>query len=123
MSTRSAWCRWFGIGVLLVGVAAPVWADEGSPSYMQGALRKLGRGAINVVSCPFELIRTPELVGRKDGYPAVLTVGILQGAWNGIVRGVVGATEVVTFFVEFPKQDFAPIVQPEFVYAHGDWTE
>ena len=123
MSTRSAWCRWFGIGALLVGVAAPVWADDGSPTYMQGALRKLGRGATNVVSCPAELIRTPELVGRKDGYPAALSVGILQGAWNGIVRGVVGATEVVTFFVEFPKQDFAPIVQPEFIYAHGDWAE
>ena len=123
MSTRSAWCRWIGIGALLVGMAAPVWADEGSPSYMQGALRKLGRGIVNVASCPAELIRTPELVGRKDGYLAALTVGILQGAWNGIVRGVVGATEVVTFFVEFPKQDFAPIVRPEFVYAHGDWAK
>ena len=86
-------------------------------------MRKLGRGAVNVVSCPVELIRTPELVGRKDGYPAALTVGIFQGAWNGVARGVVGATEVVTFFVEFPKRDFAPIVQPEFIYAHGDWNE
>jgi putative exosortase-associated protein (TIGR04073 family) len=111
------------MGALLAGMAAPVWADEGSPTYMQGALRKLGRGAANAVSCPLELIRTPELVGRKDGYPAALTVGILQGAWNGVVRGVVGVTEVVTFFVEFPKQDFAPIVQPEFIYAHGNWAE
>ena len=112
MSTRSAWCRWFGIGALLVGMAAPAWANEGSPSYMQGALRKLGRGAANVVSFPLELIRTPELVGQKDGYPAALSVGLLQGVWNGIVRGVSGVTDIVTCFVEFPKQDFAPIVQP-----------
>ena len=123
MSTRSAWCRWVGMAVLLVGMAAPAFADDGSPSYMSRAMRKLGRGAVNVVSCPAELIRTPELVGRKDGYPAALSIGILQGVWNGIVRGVAGVTEVATFFVEFPKQDFAPILQPEFVYAHGDWAE
>jgi putative exosortase-associated protein (TIGR04073 family) len=104
-------------------MAAPVAADEGSPSYMHGALRKLGRGVANAVSCPAELIRTPELTGRKEGYPAALSIGILHGAWNGIVRGVVGLTEVATFFVKFPKGDFDPILQPEFVYAHGDWAE
>ena len=123
MSRRSAWYGGLGMMVFLVGMAAPVFADESAPSYMSGALRKLGRGAVNVVSCPAELIRTPELVGRKDGYPAALSVGILQGLWNGIVRGVVGIVDVGTFFVEFPKQDFAPILQPEFIYAHGNWAE
>ena len=122
MGTRSAWCRLLGVVAVLVGMAGPVFAEEGS-SYMQGALRKLGRGIVNVASCPAELIRTPELVGRKDGYLSALTVGILQGAWNGVVRGVAGVTEAATFFVEFPKRDFAPIVQPEFLYAHGDWAE
>ena len=123
MSTRSAWCWGLGITVVLVGLAVPAFADEGSPSYMNGAMRKLGRGLANVVSCPAELIRTPELVGRKDGYPAALSVGILQGLWNGVVRGVVGIVEVGTFFVKWPAKDFAPILQPEFVYAHGDWAE
>ena len=123
MSTRSAWCWGFGMTVILVGMAAPAFADEGSPSYMSGALRKLGRGLTNVVSCPFELIRTPELVGRKDGYPSALSVGILQGLWNGVVRGVLGIAEVGTFFVEWPAKDFAPILQPEFLYAHGDWVD
>src|SRR3989338_3793198 len=124
MGTRSVrWCHVLGVTVLLGVMAAPAFADETPTPYMTGALRKLGRGIVNVASCPAELILTPELVGRKDGYLAALTVGILQGAWNGIVRGVVGATEVVTFFVEFPKQDFAPIVKPEFLYAHGDWVE
>ena len=123
MSTRSAWCWGLGMTVVLVGMAAPAFADDGSPSYMNGALRKLGRGLANVVSCPAELIRTPELVGRKEGYPAALSVGILQGLWNGVVRGVVGIAEVGTFLVEWPVKDFAPILQPEFLYAHGDWVE
>jgi len=123
MSTRSAWWRWLSMTVLCIGMAAPALAEEGSPSYMSGALRKLGRGAANVVSCPAELIRTPELTGRKEGYPAALSVGILHGAWNAVVRGVVGLVEVGTFFVKFPKEDFGPLLQPEYVYAHGDWAE
>ena len=123
MGTRSAWCRLLGVTAILVGMAVPAFANETSPSYMMGALRKLGRGVANVVSCPFEPIRTPELVGRKDGYPAALSVGILHGAWQTIVRGVAGVIEVGTFFVEFPKKHFDPIIQPEFVYAHGDWVE
>jgi putative exosortase-associated protein (TIGR04073 family) len=111
-----------GVAAILVGMAAPAFANESSPSYMAGALRKLGRGVANVLTCPGELIRTPELVGRKDGYPAALTVGIFQGVWRTVLRGVVGVIEVGTFFVEIPK-DFAPILQPEFVYAHGDWVE
>ena len=122
MGTRSAWCRLLVVTGILVGMAAPVFANEPSPSYIMGALRKLGRGVANVVSCPFELIRTPELVGRKDGYPAALTVGILQGVWRTVLRGVVGVVEAGTFFVAIPK-DFAPILRPEFIYAHGEWVE
>ena len=122
MGTRSTWYRLLGVTALLVGIATPVFANETSPSYTTGALRKLGRGVANVVSCPFELIRTPELVGRREGYPAALTVGIFQGVWQTLVRGVVGVFEAGTFFVAIPK-DFAPILQPEFIYAHGDWVE
>ena len=122
MGTRSAWCRLLGVTAILVGMAVPAFANETSPSYMTGALRKLGRGVANVVSCPFELLRTPEMVGRKDGYPAALTVGIFQGVWRALERGVVGVVETGTFFVAIPK-DFAPILQPEFIYAHGDWVE
>ncbi len=112
-----------GIAVLVLGMAAPLWAAEkSSPSYMEGALHKLGRGVANIVSCPAELIRTPELVGRKEGYVSALSTGLLLGAWQTIVRGLAGVVETVTFFVEIPK-GFKPILQPEFVYADGDWLE
>ena len=123
MGTYSVWCRVLGVAVLVLGgMATPVFANEAPPSYMNGALRKLGRGVANVVSCPVELIRTPELLGRRAGYVAALTVGIVQGAWQTIVRGVIVVLEVGTFFVEIPE-NFDPILKPEFVYAHGDWAE
>lgn len=114
--------RWMGIVAgLALGMSASsvVFADEPGQS---GMLRKLGRGIANIATCPAELLRTPELVGRRDGYLAGLTVGILQGAWRTIVRGVSGVYEVATFYAEIPK-GYEPLVKPEFVWAHGNWAE
>ena len=119
-------CRGFllsGVVVLILGMTTPLLAAEkSSPSYAEGAVHKLGRGVANIVTCPAELIRTPELVGRSEGTVSALSAGLLLGAWRTIVRGVAGIVETVTFFVEVPK-DFRPILQPEFVYMHGDWAE
>lgn len=118
-----------GIGVMAAAVimlgigAGVVSADETAKggSRADGMLRKLGRGITNIVTCPGELIRTPELVGRKDGYLAAWSVGLLQGAWRTVLRGVTGVFEVVTFLVEIPE-DYGPLMKPEFVFAHGEWT-
>jgi putative exosortase-associated protein (TIGR04073 family) len=109
---------------LLLAVAAPSAgaATEARTPYIDGMLRKLGRGVTNIVTCPAELLRQPELVGRRDGYLAAMSVGLLQGAWRTLQRGVVGAFEVVTFPVEVPK-DFAPLMRPEYVFGHGNWME
>ena len=93
-----------------------------SSTYMEGATRKLGRGIANVVTSPLELIRTPELVGRRDGYIGGLTVGIAQGAWHAVARFATGAYDAVTFLLPVPR-DFDPVLYPEFVWKHGAWAE
>lgn len=105
--------------------AAPAFAagtSDGEPSYMDGALSKLGRGIANIATGPLELVRTPELVTQRDGTLAGVTVGVCQGLWRGVLRELAGAFEVVTFFVEVPK-DFKPLMSPEFVWQHGNWVE
>ena len=121
--------RSHGIGRLVLatmvvglGMAAAASAEEGQSSRIDGALHKLGRGIANIATCPAELIRTPELVGQKDGYLAAMTAGIAQGAWRTVLRGVTGIFEVATFYAEIPK-DYAPLMKPEYVFAHGDWVE
>lgn len=114
--------------VAVAGVSPRAMAGETGtdtsccPSRADAVWRKLGRGIANMATCPLELMRVPTLVGRQDGYLAAMSVGLLQGAWQGIVRGVAGIVEVGTFFVEVPK-NYAPLVTPEFVWRHGSWAE
>lgn len=111
------------VGMMVWGLATPVVAEEGSSTYGERVGRKLGRGAANVLTFPLELIRTPELVGRRDGYVSGSTVGLAQGVWHAVWRGVVGLTEVVTFLIPLPDKNFGPLLRPEFVWAHGNWAE
>lgn len=107
--------------VLACGIAGPAPSAEGS-SYTDGMLRKLGRGIANVATCPAELIRTPTLLNHREGYLSAMTVGVVQGAWRTVLRGVVGVFEIATFYAEVPK-DFRPLMMPEFVHADGNWVE
>ena len=122
MKMRSAVIISLGMAVLTLGLSTAGMAEEESTAVVQGRMRKLGRGIANVATAPAELIRTPELVGRRDGALSAVTVGVLQGAWRTVLRAVAGAYEVATFFVEAPP-GFEPIIKPEFVWQHGSWTE
>lgn len=121
MARRKMWSGLLCGAVMAVWMTTPAMADE-KLSYANGAIRKLGRGLANMATCPAELIRMPTLVGRQDGNIAALSVGLLQGIWRTALRGIAGAYEATTFIVPLPR-DFKPVLTPEFVYAHGDWTE
>ena len=122
MGTRDQHVGTMAVALLMLSMATQVWAAEASPTHGSGARRKLGRGIANIATCPLELIRTPALVGRQDGFIAASTVGLVQGVWRTLQRAGVGIFEVVTFYSGIPN-DFQPIIQPEFVWAHGNWAE
>lgn len=120
---RKAW--WMGVVIVCCAIQAlPAMAAEGEPpqTYARGFTRKLGRGIANIFTAPLELIRVPTLVAHKEGGVAGLSVGIVRGAWSGLVREAAGWVEVLTFPIGIPR-DFEPLVHPEYVYAHGDWAE
>jgi len=99
---------------------------------------KLGRGVVNVLSGPYEIISnmTNEAIngayigaydGALQGYLAGVGNGIVTGAVTGLYLGVrrttVGAMEMLTFW----KPEFGPTIEPlygtrERVYdAPGDY--
>ena len=125
MVRHSGWSAAVCAMVLVVAAgsaSAAIDETRGGPSYVSGALRKLGRGIANIATCPVELPRTVERVCLKDGYVAGATVGVLQGLWRTVLRGVVGAFEVVTFPAAIPN-GFDPILKPEFAFGHDTWEE
>ena len=113
--------RWL-FAVLVFGVTNTVGAADASPSHTDGAIRKLGRGLANVLTCPLELLRTPTLAARDHGTIAGATVGLVQGIWNLLRRGGAGVFEIATFYADNPK-GLEPPVKPEFVWADGSWSE
>ena len=119
MGSRNGWRRVVCVSLILCGVATPVLAEEVS-SQINGPLRKLGRGIANVATCPVEVLRTAESVGLREGYLSGLTVGVLQGAWRTVLRGVIGVFEVATFYEEIPP-GYKPLIQPEFAFGDQNW--
>ena len=87
-----------------------------TPLYADDPLKKLGRGVSNVLLCPMEVLRGIGDANKESGWFAGATWGFLQGVFKGGMRGVVGAYEVVTFPIPFPK-DYKPILtDPEFMF-------
>lgn len=114
-----------GIGlavVVSVLAAAPAaHAAEDRASRIDLSMRKLGRGLSNIFTAPGELLRVPTMVGREEGGLAAATVGVTKGIWRGLQREVVGLFEVATFYSEAPG-GFKPIIEPEFIWEHGEWV-
>ena len=88
-------------------------------SHADTALKKLGRGAANVITCPIEIVYRIGEVNKEDGPIAAFTWGVLNGVWRTGVRAVVGVYEIITFPFPLPK-NYKPIVDdPEFFLNEG----
>ncbi len=107
---------------IVFGASLAAFAAEVETPYIDGSMRKLGRGVANVFTAPGEVVRMTEIVGQKDGYLAGITVGIIQGLWRTVLREGVGLFEVATFYAEIPRH-FEPMIYPEFVFANGSWGQ
>ncbi len=79
------------------------------------ALKKLGRGAANIATSPFEITNSMQEVNNESGFFGAITWGILKGVWKTGVRAGAGIYEVVTF--PFPgNNDYQPVIaDPEFI--------
>ena len=103
-------------GLIIICVIIISLFSMQSPCFAQNMLRKLGRGAANVGSSIIEVPKSIQESFYDDGPVAAVTHGILDGIYKFLVRGVVGAYEIVTFPIPFPAE-YAPIVEPEFLFS------
>ena len=121
---------WIAVGLVaaLGSGATPALAEYATAApdkpatSVENGLGKLGRGVANLLTCPGEIIRTVDIVSHRDGFVAGSTVGLLQGAGRTILRAGAGVVEVLTFPIEKPK-GYRPLIEPEYIFAHGAWQE
>lgn len=91
--------------VILQLFFCPLYAQE------HNALRKLGRGASNLLLGISEIPRQMGIVREESGIVAGLFYGALRGLLYTAGRMGVGIYEVVTFGLV----PYEPIIEPEFV--------
>jgi putative exosortase-associated protein (TIGR04073 family) len=79
--------------------AADIWTMAESPSYGRKALGMVGRGLLNVITSPVDLI-VQTVDKTKSGPPIIGTLaGLGSGLGCTIVRAGSGVIDVVTFWV------------------------
>ena len=81
-----------------------------------GAMTKLGRGAVNLVTGWVEIPKRIQETSNESGGVAGWTWGLLRGFGYGFVRTAAGAYEIVTFPFPAPP-GYASVIQPEFVFS------
>lgn len=108
--------------LLLIGIIFISLLFLSSSAYCgDNAIKKLGRGVCNIATCPLEIPGQISKANQFDGPMAGLTYGLLKGILMTGVRATVGAYEVLTFPIPFPRY-YSPILKdPEFFFEDKNW--
>lgn len=94
--------------------AVPAFAHPSAKSYSWGD--KLIRGALNIVSSPVEVARQIQITSEKDSLLEGWTLGLIKGIGSGVIRMGAGVIDLFTFPFNFPDDDKAPLIEPEYVW-------
>ena len=99
--------------VVILNVATPCFA-QGDVIEKMG--KKLGRGIVNIATGWIKIPKNIYDTSVESNPFLGITFGTLKGAGMTVVRTGAGAYDVVTFLFPMPK-DYAPILEPEFVFS------
>ena len=99
--------------------AAPQNDSETCPD--GNALQKLGRGACNCITFPFEIPMQMGKTHETDGPFAGWTYGLLKGVGMAGVRAAVGIYEVATFPIPCPAGYQPILTNPEYMFEDQTW--
>lgn len=111
------------IAVLFVGISlsvsmvSPGFASD-TPSHGAedgGPFHKLGRGLVNIILSPAEILTNYKKSADDHGAFAGSFEGVLKGFYYMGGRIITGAMDVVTFPLACPKTGYGPHMKPEYV--------
>ena len=81
---------------------------------------KLGRGLLNIVSCPVELARTINIQSRVKGPSYGWTMGLVEGLGRTFLRFGAGVIDTVTCPFDFPTEGKSPLLTPDYPWQKWD---
>lgn len=114
----SAW----GVSFLLLILASEILAGEPASKTGNQEVRsyhwndKLGRGALNIITFPLELVRQFHFGASEDTTTAKRFLLIFAGFGKTVLRLGAGVVELMTFPLDFPTAGKTPLMEPEFVW-------
>lgn len=91
--------------------------DGNNISYENSPVNKLGRGLINTATCWAEVPASVAKVSEQSDPFIGTTLGAVEGVFTGILRGITGLFEAVTFVI--PPYN-KPIMEPEYALKSAD---
>lgn len=103
----------FIVASLLIAGSRPAAAE---PMDAGKAFTKLTRGGINIVTGWVEIPKRVSETSQESGTAAGFTWGLLRGVGHAFIRTAAGFYELFTFPFPAPP-DYAPVIQPEYVFS------
>lgn len=103
--------------VLLLSATTPCFADF--KEYVRLSSHKLARGLTNIATGLLDIGYSIDTDVAEYGLYKGIPTGAIRGLYNGVGRMLVGAYEVVSFPIGYPR-DFEPIMEPEFIFTRND---
>ncbi len=121
------WIRWImAILILAVfaGCSSTNWVGRKDENIVYRAPRKFARGAVNIISGPFEIfnqpIRLAEKEQRFERQVAGVVAGVPVGLGYGVGRILAGTFDIVTAPILVPQR---ALIEPEFISPNLlDWA-
>lgn len=110
---KQIFCVFF-LGLIFIGTKLPIAGAEEVASYDWSD--KLLRGALNMVTSPIEIARSIHTTTEDKNLAVGWTIGLAKGLADGLVRFGAGFIDFVTFPFNFPDDEKAPLLDPEYVW-------
>ncbi len=91
--------------------------DTDNIHYENSPVNKLGRGIINTATCWAEVPASIAKVSKQTDPFVGATLGTVEGVFTGILRGITGIFDAVTFVI--PPYN-KPMMEPEYALKSAD---
>lgn len=85
--------------------------------YTNSPVNKLGRGVVNTATCWAEIPAEIFAVSKDSDPVAGCTLGLAKGIFTGLLRGLTGIYDAVTFLI--PPYN-KPLMEPEYALQSVD---